>query len=109
MGRGGPPPPPPPMAGGGSGRGALLDQIHQGATLKKVTRNERRSSSSDGRSGLLSDIRTGVQLKKVSTVYTQWSLYRQSTNLVLSLYSVTVFLTMTLLYATPSLYCRYLK
>lgn len=64
MGRGGPPPPPPV----GGGRGALLDQIHQGASLKKVTPNERRSSSSDGRSGLLSDIRTGVQLKKVSEV-----------------------------------------
>lgn len=64
-GRGGPPPPPP--IGGGN-RGGLLDQIHQGATLKKVTPNERRGSSSDGRSGLLSDIRTGVQLKKVSEV-----------------------------------------
>lgn len=67
MGRGGPPPPPPPVAsGGGPGRGALLDQICQGTNLKKVTAEERRSSSSDGRSGLLSQIRSGKQLKKVS-------------------------------------------
>ncbi|RMX57525.1 hypothetical protein pdam_00005789 [Pocillopora damicornis] len=67
MGRGGPPPPPPPIAsGGGPGRGALLDQICQGTSLKKVAAEERRPSSSDGRSGLLSEIRSGKQLKKVS-------------------------------------------
>lgn len=69
MGRGGPPPPPPPIAsGGGPGRGALLDQICQGTSLKKVAAEERRPSSSDGRSGLLSEIRSGKQLKKVSEV-----------------------------------------
>jgi len=66
--RGGPAPAPPaPMVGGG-GRGALLDQIKGGATLKKVTPNEGRQSSSDGRGDLLSEIRTGKQLKRVSAI-----------------------------------------
>lgn len=44
----------------------MLDQIHQGTSLKKVSPSDRKPISSDGRSGLLSDIRTGVQLKRVS-------------------------------------------
>ena len=66
--RGGPAPSLPAPRVGGSGRGALLDQIKGGASLKKVTPNERRQSSSDGRGDLLSEIRTGKQLKKVSTI-----------------------------------------
>lgn len=66
MGAGGPPPPPPVFNGMGGGRGSLLDQIHQGTSLKKVSPSDRKPISSDGRSGLLSDIRTGVQLKRVS-------------------------------------------
>lgn len=66
--RGGPCPPPPSPRDNGSGRGALLDQIKGGASLKKVSPNERRQSSSDGRGDLLSEIRTGKQLKKVGII-----------------------------------------
>nr|XP_020455100.1 neural Wiskott-Aldrich syndrome protein-like [Monopterus albus] len=73
-GRGAPPPPPPSRAppllpmeanGGDSGPGgksALLNQIKEGAQLKKVEPKERPVSST-GRDALLDQIRQGVQLK----------------------------------------------
>eukprot|EP00795_Rhopilema_esculentum_P014200 gene14200-5207_t len=71
------PPPPPPVAmggarsnapapSGGSGRGALLDQIHLGAKLKKTDNEQRKSTSVDGRDALLDAIRKGKELKAVS-------------------------------------------
>ncbi|XP_070559703.1 actin nucleation-promoting factor WASL-like isoform X2 [Ptychodera flava] len=72
---GGAPPPPPPMSSSsesmssmssGPSRGALLDQIHMGTTLKKVDQNEPRpAASTDSRGDLLSAIRQGIQLKTV--------------------------------------------
>ncbi|XP_077629307.1 actin nucleation-promoting factor WASL [Crocuta crocuta] len=73
--RQGPPPPPglpglpsdgdhqvPPPAGS---KAALLDQIREGAQLKKVEQNSRPVSCS-GRDALLDQIRQGIQLKSVS-------------------------------------------
>ncbi len=72
---GGPPPPPPPAPGGnfrdeapssgGMGRGALLDQIHHGAKLKKVDDEQRKSVHMDGRNALLDAIRKGKELRTV--------------------------------------------
>ncbi|KAI5094258.1 neural Wiskott-Aldrich syndrome protein [Silurus meridionalis] len=81
-----PPPPPPPSAGGGAPlppppppppgppplnsilpgseeRSGLLEQIREGAALKKV---EQGSKESGGRSSLLDQIRQGIQLKTVA-------------------------------------------
>eukprot|EP00794_Sanderia_malayensis_P003079 gene3079-3544_t len=72
---GGPVPPPPPAMSatpspsapsGGQARGALLDQIHHGAKLKKVDDEQRKSTSGDGRDALLDAIRKGKNLKTVS-------------------------------------------
>nr|3M3N_W Chain W, Neural Wiskott-Aldrich syndrome protein [Mus musculus] len=49
-----------------SGRDALLDQIRQGIQLKKVEQNSRPVSAS-GRDALLDQIRQGIQLKKTET------------------------------------------
>ncbi|MXQ80655.1 hypothetical protein E5288_WYG008919 [Bos mutus] len=59
----GPPPPPPPLSV--SGKAALLDQIREGAQLKKVEQNSRPVSCS-GRDALLDQIRQGIQLKSVT-------------------------------------------
>uniref|UniRef100_A0A671T003 Actin nucleation-promoting factor WASL n=1 Tax=Sinocyclocheilus anshuiensis TaxID=1608454 RepID=A0A671T003_9TELE len=67
------PPPPPDMDGGHSestpspmgGKSALLEQIREGAPLKKVEQNNRPVSST-GRDALLDQIRQGIQLKTVS-------------------------------------------
>uniref|UniRef100_A0A8C1KWZ1 WASP like actin nucleation promoting factor a n=1 Tax=Cyprinus carpio TaxID=7962 RepID=A0A8C1KWZ1_CYPCA len=67
------PPPPPDMDGGHSestpspigGKSALLEQIREGAQLKKVEQNNRPVSST-GRDALLDQIRQGIQLKTVS-------------------------------------------
>lgn len=61
MRRGGPPPP---RSGSGRGNdlGAVLNQTHQGATLKKLTPN---------------DSRTGVHLKKVSALYREGIIRQQ--------------------------------
>ncbi|XP_041459013.1 neural Wiskott-Aldrich syndrome protein-like isoform X2 [Lytechinus variegatus] len=69
-----PPPPPPPSApmggsgGGSAGRGGLLDQIHQGTTLKKVDPSENPKPAPTGRGALLDQIRGGYNLKKVTHV-----------------------------------------
>ena len=56
---GGPPP--------SSGRAGLLDQIHSGTKLKKVSDQEKRQSlGGGGRDDLLKDIRSGKTLKSVS-------------------------------------------
>ncbi|CAH6778347.1 Was [Phodopus roborovskii] len=75
-----PPPPPPPGPPPPSGlpsegdhqvpapsgnKAALLDQIREGAQLKKVEQNSRPTSCS-GRDALLDQIRQGIQLKSVS-------------------------------------------
>ncbi|XP_010366290.1 neural Wiskott-Aldrich syndrome protein [Rhinopithecus roxellana] len=71
-----PPPGPPPPAGLPSdgdhqvpttagNKAALLDQIREGAQLKKVEQNSRPVSCS-GRDALLDQIRQGIQLKSVS-------------------------------------------
>lgn len=57
-------PPPPPM-GGGAGRGALLESIRDGTSLKKSTPNESRSSGGDARDNLLNAIKQGKNLKHV--------------------------------------------
>ncbi|VFV18237.1 neural wiskott-aldrich syndrome [Lynx pardinus] len=57
------PPPPPPSRPGS--KAALLDQIREGAQLKKVEQNSRPVSCS-GRDALLDQIRQGIQLKSVS-------------------------------------------
>ncbi|XP_050964254.1 WASP like actin nucleation promoting factor b isoform X2 [Labeo rohita] len=70
-----PPGPPPPMApplpDGDSGevmggKSALLDQIREGAQLKKVDQNNKPPASGGGRDALLDQIRQGIQLKNVS-------------------------------------------
>ncbi|KAJ8006571.1 hypothetical protein DPEC_G00108640 [Dallia pectoralis] len=81
MGSGAPPPPPPPPppgpppppvlpetdVGGGAGKpSALLNQIREGAQLKKVDQKERPVSTNTGRDGLLEQIRKGKQLKAVT-------------------------------------------
>ncbi|KAK2893066.1 hypothetical protein Q8A67_013054 [Cirrhinus molitorella] len=81
MGGGPPPPPPPPPPGppppmppavpdGDSGevlggKSALLDQIREGAQLKKVDQNNKPPASGGGRNALLDQIRQGIQLKNV--------------------------------------------
>ncbi|XP_048011429.1 neural Wiskott-Aldrich syndrome protein-like isoform X1 [Megalobrama amblycephala] len=66
----GPPPPAPPLTDVGSGelsggKSALLDQIREGAQLKKVEQNNKPAVSSGGRGALLDQIRHGIQLKNV--------------------------------------------
>ncbi|XP_071525385.1 uncharacterized protein [Panulirus ornatus] len=69
---GAPPPPPPPLppggkhAGGASmdARSALLDQIRNGSTLKKVEPVER-PPPTDSRSQLMDQIRSGIKLNPV--------------------------------------------
>ncbi|CAM4561585.1 unnamed protein product [Leuciscus chuanchicus] len=67
----GPPPPaPPPLTEVNSGdppggKSALLDQIREGAQLKKVEPNSKPAVSSGGRGALLDQIRVGIQLKNV--------------------------------------------
>ncbi|XP_067284073.1 WASP like actin nucleation promoting factor b isoform X2 [Pseudorasbora parva] len=67
----GPPPPaPPPLTEVNSGdmpggKSALLDQIREGAQLKKVDPNSKPAVSSGGRGALLDQIRHGIQLKNV--------------------------------------------
>ncbi|KAB5542049.1 hypothetical protein PHYPO_G00086970 [Pangasianodon hypophthalmus] len=71
-----PPPPPPPPPGplplnsappgsGSEGRSALLDQIREGAALKKVEQGNKTVTNSGGRGALLDQIRQGIQLKTV--------------------------------------------
>ncbi|XP_017341531.2 WASP like actin nucleation promoting factor a isoform X2 [Ictalurus punctatus] len=69
------PPPPPEVDGGGEsvplptgGKSALLEQIREGAQLKKVDHNnsQRPASTNTGRDALLDQIRQGIQLKTVS-------------------------------------------
>ncbi|XP_063302883.1 actin nucleation-promoting factor WASL isoform X2 [Pelobates fuscus] len=72
-----PPPGPPPLPGStadpdhqppssGGGKSALLDQIREGAQLRRVDGNkESRPVSSSGRDALLDQIRQGIQLKSV--------------------------------------------
>ncbi|XP_056604955.1 WASP like actin nucleation promoting factor b isoform X1 [Triplophysa dalaica] len=75
---GGPPPPPPglpppaplllPGVDSGEppgGKSALLDQIREGAALKRVEQNNK-SESGVGRNALLDQIRLGIQLKNVT-------------------------------------------
>ncbi|XP_048739047.2 actin nucleation-promoting factor WASL-like [Ostrea edulis] len=60
--------PPPPPIGGGAGRGALLDSIRDGTTLKKTTPNEGGSGGGGGgdlRGNLLNAIKQGASLKHV--------------------------------------------
>ncbi|XP_016125800.1 neural Wiskott-Aldrich syndrome protein-like isoform X2 [Sinocyclocheilus grahami] len=73
----GPPPPaPPPLPDGDlgeapGGKSALLNQIREGAQLKKVDQNNKPPVSGGGgggRGALLDQIRQGIQLKNVSTV-----------------------------------------
>ncbi|KAK7150081.1 hypothetical protein R3I94_009405 [Phoxinus phoxinus] len=63
----GPPPPaPPPLTEDlPGGKFALLDQIREGAPLKKVEPNSKPAVSSGGRGALLDQIRLGIQLKNV--------------------------------------------
>ncbi|XP_053321668.1 actin nucleation-promoting factor WASL isoform X2 [Spea bombifrons] len=72
-----PPPPPPPALPGaaadgdqpalpGGNKSALLNQIREGAQLKKVDNRENRPVSSSGRDALLDQIRQGIQLKAVT-------------------------------------------
>ncbi|XP_076861634.1 actin nucleation-promoting factor WASL-like isoform X2 [Brachyhypopomus gauderio] len=85
---GGPPPPPPPPPPGppppgppalpgmesgeslppsSAGKSALLDQIREGATLKKVEQGSKPpAGGGTGRDALLDQIRQGIQLKTVS-------------------------------------------
>nr|XP_022295886.1 neural Wiskott-Aldrich syndrome protein-like [Crassostrea virginica] len=62
-------PPPPPTGGGGGGggvgRGALLESIRDGTTLKKTTPGENRPSGGDARDNLLNAIKGGTSLKHV--------------------------------------------
>lgn len=68
----GPPPPGPPppqdVDSGDSpgGRSAFLDQIREGAQLKKVDQNNKPPVSTGGRGALLDQIRQGIQLKTVT-------------------------------------------
>uniref|UniRef100_A0A3B1KK22 WASP like actin nucleation promoting factor b n=1 Tax=Astyanax mexicanus TaxID=7994 RepID=A0A3B1KK22_ASTMX len=72
----GPPPPaPPPLPGvdsgettpsSGGGKSALLEQIREGAALKKVDPGNKPSGNSGGRGALLDQIRQGIPLKTVS-------------------------------------------
>lgn len=68
---GGPPPPPPPppppaSGGGGAGRGALLDAIRSGTTLKHAdTTASPTPAGGDSRDQLMDAIRQGANLKKV--------------------------------------------
>ncbi|KAL6459525.1 hypothetical protein MHYP_G00312840 [Metynnis hypsauchen] len=70
----GPPPPaPPPVPGDsgdgppslGGGKSALLEQIREGAPLKKVDQGNKPPATSGGRDALLDQIRQGIQLKTV--------------------------------------------
>ncbi|KAG8439838.1 hypothetical protein GDO86_005852 [Hymenochirus boettgeri] len=73
-----PPPGPPPLPGfsadndhhsavtGGGNKSALLEQIREGAALKKVDNRENRPVSTSGRDALLDQIRQGIQLKSVT-------------------------------------------
>uniref|UniRef100_A0A8C2PZ10 WASP like actin nucleation promoting factor b n=2 Tax=Cyprinus carpio TaxID=7962 RepID=A0A8C2PZ10_CYPCA len=66
----GPPPPAPLLPDGDSGevpggKSALLNQIREGAQLKKVDQNNKPPVSSGGRGALLDQIRQGIQLKNV--------------------------------------------
>lgn len=47
------------------GKSALLDQIREGAALKRVEQNNKPAASSGGRDALLDQIRQGIQLKNV--------------------------------------------
>ncbi|MEE6509188.1 hypothetical protein FKM82_024820 [Ascaphus truei] len=71
-----PPPGPPPLPGASSdndqqlsaplgNKSAFLDQIREGAQLKRVDNKESRPVSSGGRDALLDQIRQGIQLKSV--------------------------------------------
>ncbi|XP_043093643.1 WASP like actin nucleation promoting factor b isoform X1 [Puntigrus tetrazona] len=68
----GPPPPaPPPLPDGDlgeapGGKSALLNQIREGAQLKKVDQNNKPPVSGGGRDALLDQIRQGIQLKNVT-------------------------------------------
>ncbi|XP_060758735.1 actin nucleation-promoting factor WASL-like [Neoarius graeffei] len=72
-----PPPPPPPPLGppplnsalpglGSEGRSALLEQIREGAALKKVEQGNKTIVDSGSRGALLDQIRQGIQLKTVA-------------------------------------------
>ncbi|GFO28829.1 wiskott-aldrich syndrome protein [Plakobranchus ocellatus] len=60
-----PPPPPPPSGGGGAGRGALLDAIRSGTTLKPADTSSSAPAPVDSRDQLMDAIRQGANLKKV--------------------------------------------
>ncbi|TRY68107.1 hypothetical protein DNTS_034738, partial [Danionella cerebrum] len=70
-GGGAPPPPPPPPPPGplpppdgeSGGKSALLEQIREGAQLKRVEQNNKSPTDSGGRGALLDQIRQGIQLK----------------------------------------------
>ncbi|XP_052410673.1 actin nucleation-promoting factor WASL isoform X2 [Carassius gibelio] len=76
---GAPPPPPPPgppplappplpdgdLGEAPGGKSALLNQIREGAPLKKVDQNNKPPASGGGRDSLLDQIRQGIQLKNV--------------------------------------------
>ena len=54
----------PPLPSANPGRAGLLDQIHQGRSLKHVDAQQN-SNGGDGRSDLLNQIRHGMSLKPV--------------------------------------------
>ena len=71
---GGPPPPPPgpppPPSGASAGRGALLDQIKAGRSLKKAAPSSGGSApapKSDGRGDLLAEIAKGRKLRSAKS------------------------------------------